>query len=56
MPVSPELLEIVACPKCKGKLDVVAGEVAFVCPRCKLQYAIVDDIPNFLIEEATAVP
>ena len=55
MPVSPELLEIVACPKCKGKLELVA-DTAFVCHRCKLQYAIVDDIPNFLIEEATAVP
>jgi len=56
MPVSPELLEIVACPKCKGMLDLVNGGAAFVCPRCKLKYAIVDDIPNFLIEEATAVP
>jgi hypothetical protein len=53
MPVSPELLDIVACPKCKGKLELEADESGFVCRACKLRYAIVDEIPNFLIEEAT---
>jgi uncharacterized protein YbaR (Trm112 family) len=56
MPVSPELLEIVACPRCKGKLELLADESGFVCRACKLQYAIVDDIPNFLIEEASPLP
>src|SRR5262249_30250362 len=56
MPVSPELIEIVACPKCKGKLELKPDESGFVCAACKLFYAIVDDIPNFLIEEAAPVP
>jgi hypothetical protein len=52
MPLNPELLDLLACPKCKGKLELRADEAAFVCRACKLVYAIVDDIPNFIIEEA----
>lgn len=50
MALAPELVEILACPKCKGKLEHRENE--FVCHNCKLVYAVVDDIPNFLIEEA----
>jgi uncharacterized protein YbaR (Trm112 family) len=53
MAISRELLEVVACPKCKGDVELRSDESAFVCRGCKLVYAIVDDIPNFLIEEAT---
>lgn len=52
MPLSPALVEIVACPKCKGKLALQSDESAFTCASCKLVYAVVDGIPNFLIEEA----
>ncbi len=52
MAVAPELVEILACPKCKGKLTYKDDGSAFVCKACKLEYAVVDDIPNFLIEEA----
>jgi uncharacterized protein YbaR (Trm112 family) len=61
MPVSPELLEILACPQCKtpmapdGKLVLKEDQSGFVCQACKLLYRIEDDIPNFLIEEATPV-
>ena len=50
MSLAPELVEIVACPKCKGKLEY--RETEFVCHACRLVYAVVDDIPNFIIEEA----
>jgi uncharacterized protein YbaR (Trm112 family) len=52
MALPPELIAIVACPKCKGKLTYRADGSAFECPACKLVYAVEDDIPNFLIEEA----
>ncbi len=52
MPLAKELIEIVACPKCKGKLVLRDDQSAFECHACKLVYAIVDDIPNFLIDEA----
>jgi uncharacterized protein YbaR (Trm112 family) len=50
MPLAPELVAIAACPKCKGKLE--HKETEFVCHACRLSYAIVDDLPNFIIEEA----
>lgn len=52
MPVSKDLLEIVACPKCKGKVSLKSDESGFVCERCRLVYAIEDGLPNFLLEEA----
>lgn len=53
MPISKELIEILACPKCKGPLDKTEEPEGFACPPCNLLYKVEDDIPNFLIEEAT---
>lgn len=50
VPISPELIEILACPKCKGPLE--QQERGFACQDCRLLFPIDDDIPNFLIEEA----
>jgi uncharacterized protein YbaR (Trm112 family) len=55
MPLSRELIELLACPKCRGKLDLRPDESAFVCGHCKLAYLVVDEIPNFIIEEAKPV-
>ena len=52
MPISQELLEILACPKCKGEVRLKEDGSAFVCETCRLVYLVVDDIPNFLIDEA----
>lgn len=52
MALNKELIEILACPKCKGGLNLRPDESAFECPRCKLAYKVTDDIPNFIIEEA----
>ena len=52
MAVSQELLELVCCPKCKGRVEATAAGDGLVCPACKLLYPIVDDIPQFLIDEA----
>jgi uncharacterized protein YbaR (Trm112 family) len=52
MPISPELIEIVACPKCKGPVKLKDDESGFVCAACRLIYPVIDDIPNFLVEEA----
>ena len=53
MPLSPDLIEILACPKCKGDLEQVEEPPGFACSKCNLLYKIEDDIPNFLIDEAT---
>ena len=52
MPLNRELVDILACPKCKGAIELRADESAFVCRACKLVYAVEDEIPNFIIEEA----
>lgn len=55
MSVSQELLAILVCPKCKGKLDYRPGESALICPACRLRYAVRDDIPIMLVDEAEPV-
>jgi uncharacterized protein YbaR (Trm112 family) len=52
MPMNRELIDILACPKCKGQLELTPNESAFVCRACRLVYAVVDEIPNFIVEEA----
>lgn len=54
MTLSKTLLDILVCPKCKGRLDFVPAEPALTCPHCRLRYAIRDDIPIMLIDEASA--
>ena len=51
-----ELMDILACPVCKGELEltveeeneqeVVAGTL--YCPKCEVRYPVVDTIPNLL--------
>jgi uncharacterized protein YbaR (Trm112 family) len=53
MSVSPQLLAILVCPKCKGELEYRPAESALDCPACRLRYAIRDGIPIMLIDEAT---
>lgn len=52
MGLAKELLAIMVCPKCKGKIYVSDGEAGLVCDACRLLYPIVDDIPVMLVEEA----
>ena len=47
-----KLLEILACPKCKGELEYQPKEQKLLCWSCKLGYRIEDDIPVMLIDEA----
>ena len=56
VPVDPELLEILACPNCKTKVDVVKDGAALKCAQCKRVYPIKDDIPVMLLDEATIEP
>jgi uncharacterized protein YbaR (Trm112 family) len=55
MTLSPDLLEILVCPKCKGDLEYREAEQSLICPACRLRYPVRDDIPIMLIDEATPV-
>lgn len=52
MPLSQDLLEILACPKCKGELEYKEGENRLLCNACRLAYEIKDGIPVMLIDQA----
>lgn len=55
MGISKELLEILACPKCKEGVQLNEKEDGLICEKCKLLYEIKDDIPIMLIEEAKPI-
>ncbi len=54
-----ELMSILVCPVCKGKLELKTeqesnGEIisgSLYCPRCKVNYPITETIPNLLPPE-----
>ena len=53
MSLSPKLLEILVCPRCKGTLEYREKEFTLICHACSLRYPIRDDIPIMLVDEAT---
>jgi len=56
MTVSKELLEVLVCPACKGDLRPTTALDALDCPRCKLRYPVIDDIPVMLADQARPIP
>ena len=56
MGVDQELLDILACPNCKTKVELVKNGTALKCAQCKRVYPIKDDIPVMLLDEATVEP
>jgi uncharacterized protein len=52
MAISQELLEILACPQCKGDIYLNEAQNGLICEKCRLIYEIKDEIPIMLIEEA----
>ena len=55
MAISKELLDILACPKCKGDIHLNDSHDGLICEQCRLLYEIRDDIPIMLIEEAKSL-
>ncbi|MDK2957220.1 MAG: uncharacterized protein PWQ57_2716 [Desulfovibrionales bacterium] len=52
MALNKELLELLACPKCKKSLQPTENEDGLVCSECKAVYPVKEEIPILLIEEA----
>jgi uncharacterized protein YbaR (Trm112 family) len=50
--IDKELLEILACPKCKMEVKLEGEQLVCTNPQCGLRYPIRDGIPVMLIEEA----
>lgn len=53
--ICKDLLDILACPQCKGPLTLDEEKGGLVCKKCRLIYPIRDDIPVMLIDEAQAL-
>lgn len=51
-----KLMQILVCPVCKGPLTHKKAQQELVCKPCRLAYAIKDDIPVMLEEEARRLP
>lgn len=47
--IDPELLEVLACPMCKGDVELKGDEL--ICMNCGRRYPIVDSIPHMLPDE-----
>jgi len=56
MSLSPDLLELLACPCCKGRLHLTPDSDSLACERCRVAYPIIDDIPVMIFEEAVPWP
>ncbi len=52
MTIDKDLLDILACPSCRGEVDYREEEQVIVCRSCGYRYPVRDDIPVMLIEEA----
>lgn len=52
MAIDKQLLDILACPQCKGNLELSETGDGLICQACRLEYEIKDDIPIMLIDEA----
>ena len=55
MALNKELLQILACPKCKGSLELLGQEEGLKCTACAVVYPIREEIPVMLIDEAVPV-
>lgn len=55
MALDKVLLDILACPKCKGTVNLEKDGTGLVCDACRLRYRIEDDIPIMLIDEAEEI-
>jgi len=53
--IRKELLDILACPKCKSPVVLDETGSYLVCGSCHLRFPIEDDIPIMLIDRAEKV-
>lgn len=53
--INKDLLDILACPQCKGPVKLTEDAKGVVCEKCKLLYEVRDGIPIMLIDEAKKI-
>jgi uncharacterized protein YbaR (Trm112 family) len=51
--IAKDLLEILVCPACKQALEYRENPESLKCKQCHRVYAVRDDIPIMLVDQAT---
>jgi LSD1 subclass zinc finger protein len=51
--IAKDLLEMLVCPACKQELEYRTNPESLKCTHCHRIYAVKDDIPIMLVDEAT---
>ncbi len=54
--IAKDLLEILVCPACKQALEYRVNPESLKCTQCRRVYAVKDNIPIMLVDEATVEP
>ena len=52
MAVEKDLLDILACPNCRGEVDYDEAAEVIACRQCRYRYPVRDGIPVMLLDEA----
>jgi len=55
MMLDKKLLEILACPKCKGELEYDAQRDILICRKDKIYFEVKNNIPILLIDKAKKI-
>lgn len=50
--IDTKLLEILACPSCRGDLEYDTRNEKLICTGCGLKYPVKEGIPVMLVDEA----
>jgi len=54
--LSPDLLNILVCPVCKGELRLDDAEQKLLCQPCGLAFPVRNGIPVMLADQAEKMP
>ncbi|MFQ5352912.1 MAG: Trm112 family protein [Candidatus Binatia bacterium] len=52
MVLGDELLDLLVCPRCHGRLRLSGDQTWLDCEACRLRFPVEDDIPVMLVEKA----
>ena len=55
VPLRPDLLAVLACPRCKGPLEHEPSARTLTCERCRLAWPILDEFPSLRPEDGRPV-
>lgn len=54
--LDPQLLDLLACPRCKGEIVASADGEWLICASCSVRYPVREGIPILLLGEAQPLP